>query len=433
VSSSTSPLNAARDLLAFLEASPTPFHCVAECRRRLTAAGFREMDERDPWSVGPGDRGFTVRGDASIVVWRRGTKAPEASGFRVVGAHTDSPNLRLKPRMTRPSNGHLLLDVEIYGGVLLATWADRDLSLAGRVYVDGPQGPESRLVRFDRPLCRIPNVAIHLNRGVNDEGLVLDKHKHLAPVLGLWSGEGDPETAVRALVAEAIGVAPDRILGHDLCLYDVQPPSLSGLDDAFVHAARLDNQAMCHAGLTALLSLGETPEVTSVVALFDHEECGSASSRGAEGPFLADVLERLAGEGRDASARAMRRSFCLSADMAHALHPNFGDKHDGRHQPVLNGGPVVKTNVNMRYATDAETSALFRRLCRRHDVPVQEFVSRADLACGTTIGPITATRLGIPTLDVGNPMLSMHSIREMCGSRDQAMMTKAMGAFLAGE
>jgi aspartyl aminopeptidase len=430
---SPDPLAAARDLLAFIEASPTPFHCVAEARRRLEAAGFRALDERDAWSSAPGERRFAVRGDGSIIAWRHGARAPAEAGFRIVGAHTDSPNLRLKPRGARASNGYVVLDVEIYGAPILATWADRDLSLAGRVFLDGPDGTERRLVRLDRPLCRIPNIAIHLNRTVNEEGLTLDKHKHLPPLLGLWSQEGDPERVVRGVVAEALGVDPDRILGHDLCLYDLQAPTLAGLDDAFVHAPRLDNQAMCHAGLAALLALDADPEVTAVAALFDHEEVGSGSARGAEGPFLSDVLERLAGPAPEAGRRALARSHCVSADMAHGVHPNYADKHDGRHQPVLNGGPVVKTNVSQRYATDGETGALFRRLCRRADVTYQEFVNRADLACGSTIGPITAARLGIPTVDVGNPMLSMHSIREMAGSRDQAAMIRVMAAFLAGE
>lgn len=430
------PLAVARDLMAYIDASPSPFHCVAESVRRLEAAGFRPLDEDGPWKLEPGAGYYVVRGGGTLAAWRQGRAPVAEAGLRIVGAHTDSPNLRLKPRAARSAQGYLQLDVEVYGGVLLATWADRDLSLAGRIFVEGPGGLEERLVRFDRPLCRIPNVAIHLNRQVNEEGLVLNRHKHLAPVLGPWSEDGDPEAAVRRLLAEALDVEPDRILGHELCLHDVQPSALSGLDDAFVHAPRLDNQAMCHAALTALLAAGppggEIPASTAVVALFDHEEIGSASARGADGPLLADLVARLAGPEPDAAPRARARSWFVSADMAHAVHPNYADLHDGRHQPVLNGGPVVKTNASQRYATDAETGALFRRLCREQEVPFQEFVNRADLACGSTIGPITAARIGLRTVDVGNPMLSMHSAREMGGSRDPALMVRVMTAFLAG-
>lgn len=421
----------ARDLLRFIDAGPTPYHCVDEARRRLEAAGFRRHAEEDAWSAAPGDAGYAIRGGGSIAAWRAGTRPAVEAGLRLVGAHTDSPTLRLKPRPGRTRHGYLQLDLEVYGGAMLATWADRDLGLSGRVFVEEGGRLTPRLLRIDRPIGRISTVAIHLNRQVNEEGLKLNAHDHLGPVLDLWSDDrGDPSAAVLRLLAETLGVEPDRILGHDLCLHDVVPGTLGGLDEAFVLTGRLDNQAMCHAALSALLA-APAAEQTAMIVLFDHEECGSESTRGAGGTFQLDLLERLCGTGEQLQ-RAVARSVQISADMAHAVHPAYGDKHDGNHLPRLNGGPVVKTNSNQRYATDGETGALFRRLCRGCEVPVQEFVNRADLACGTTIGPISAARLGVRTVDVGNPMWSMHSVREMAGARDPEMMTRVMTAFLAG-
>ncbi len=425
----------ARDLLRFIDASPTPYHCVDEAARRLQAAGFTRLSEQDEWSLADGDACFTTRGDGSLVAFRLGDAAPAEVGFRAMGAHTDSPGLRLKPTPAKAKSGYLALDVEVYGGVLLATWADRDLSIAGRVFVDEGGRLVSRRLRLEGPLCRIPNVAIHLNRKVNDEGLRLDKHQDLSPILATWDTEDDPAEAVMRLVAEAAGCEADAIRGHDLCLHDVQPSTFSGLGGELIHAPRLDNQAMCHAGLEALLAAGETTGPIPVVALFDHEEVGSQSARGAGSPLLGDVLARIdaARPGRGGLRRAIARSYLVSADMAHAVHPNRPDLHDGVHLPRLNGGPVVKVNANQRYATDAETGALFRDLCRRSEVPYQDFVMRQDLPCGSTIGPISAAGLGIRTVDVGNPMLSMHSIRELGGAKDPAAMTTVLTAFLAGD
>ena len=431
------PAHAAADLLTYIDGSPSPFHCVAETAARLQGVGFTELSEAETWQAAPGSAHYTIRGGGSLVAWRTGQTSPVNSGFRVIGAHTDSPNLRLKPKLAKASHGYLQLDIETYGGLVQATWADRDLGLAGRIFIEAGDQLEPRLLRIHRPLGRVSNVAIHLNRKVNDEGLVLNRHQHLAPIIGLWSPEADPESTpdptdrVLALVAKEAGVDPGAIIGHDLCLYDLQSGALSGLDDEFIHCSRLDNQAMCHAALSSLIAAqGSTPH-TSVIALFDHEEIGSTSARGAASSLLSDVLTRLSGDAPQAAQRSAARSFVVSADMAHAIHPNFGDLHDGAHLPRLNAGPVIKTNVNQRYATDAESGALFRRLCRKADVPYQEFVNRADLACGSSVGPITASGVGIRTVDVGNPMLSMHSCREMAGSRDHALMIRTMTEFLS--
>jgi aspartyl aminopeptidase len=420
------------DLLTFIDASPTPWHAVATCEERLKAAGWTRVHEGDEsWSCAPGERGYVVRQGGSILAWKGGTKAPVESGFRIVGAHTDSPNLRIKPNPDRKTSaGCATLGVETYGGVLLATWADRDLGIAGRVALRGSDEGltvETRLLRVDQPLCRVPNLAIHLNRGVNKDGLTLDKQKHL-PVL--WGMAGD-EGGFRVWLAEELEVDADTILGWDLCLFDVVPSTLSGRDREFVHAPRLDNLGSCHAALSALLKTADDEsEGTSLIALFDHEEIGSRTARGAASSFLGDVLARLTGGGANELARAKAKSFLVSADMAHAQHPNYPDMHDGEHAPLLNGGPVLKTHQEWRYATDSESTAVWRALCADAGVPSQEFVTRTDLACGSTIGPIVTTTLGIEGVDVGNPMLSMHSIREMCGSADQPLMIRAMAAFL---
>ncbi|MEC7523119.1 MAG: M18 family aminopeptidase [Myxococcota bacterium] len=423
-------LDLADDLLAYIEASPTPWHAVQETRRRLEEAGYRRLDERDRWSLSACDKVYVIRGGSSIAAFEIGTAAPSEAGFRFVGAHTDSPNLRLKPRPQRLREHIHQLSVEPYGGVLLHTWLDRDLSIAGRLLTKGDAGLEEVLVRFDAPLARISSLAIHLHRDVNEEGLKLNAQDHMLPMFAF--GGHAPE--LEAMLAERAGVAPEAIAGWDLCLYDVVPPSRGGPHGEMILAPRLDNLASCHAGLSALLSAGDATAATRGVVLYDHEECGSMSPQGADSPFLSDLLERLArafDDASDAYPRALARSFLVSADMAHAVHPNYADKHEPEHKPRLGAGPVIKTNVNQRYATDGESAARFRRWCAEADVVPQEFVTRSDLRCGSTIGPISAGRLGVRALDVGNPMLSMHSCREMSAAADVAPMIAALRVFLS--
>ncbi len=420
------------DLLDYLDASPTPYHAVAETAARLEAAGYTALSERDVWSLAPGGRHFVVRNGSSIAAFRVGSRAPAESGFRMVGAHTDSPNLRLKPRPGFAEQGVLCLGVEIYGSPILATWTDRDLGLAGRVVVEGAGGPTTRLVRLERPVLRIPNLAIHLNRGVNEDGLRLDKHRHLAPVVGGWDGGGEPNREALAAVAHAAGADLDALRGFDLCLFDLAPARFAGLAEEFVVSARLDNLGMCHAALTGLLH-AKAGEATAVALLFDHEEVGSESAEGASGAFARDLLARIV-EARPAAGgleRAVASSVLVSADMAHAVHPSHAERSDAGHGPRLNGGPVVKTNANRRYATDGETGAFFRRLCAESRVPCQDFVSRGDMPCGSTIGPLVASGLGVRTVDVGSPMLSMHSIREMAGRRDPALMATVLARLFS--
>ncbi|HVY49088.1 MAG TPA: M18 family aminopeptidase, partial [Minicystis sp.] len=392
---------AAEDLCAFVNASPTPFHAAAEVARRLAAAGFTELDERQPWSLAPGDRRYVVRGGSTIVGFVVGEVSPAVAGFRMIGAHTDSPCLRVKPNADVSTKGYQQLGVEVYGGVLLSTWLDRDLSIAGRVLVAGERGVASRLVDLASPVARVPNLAIHLNREVNKEGLVLNAQKHLAPIVGLGK-----EPVLRAALARALEVKEDAILAYDLSLYDVMGARVGGLDGALVFSPRLDNLGSCHAATRALVAAAQAPsKATRLVVLYDHEECGSRSAVGAAGTVLRDTVTRILDAHPDKQAqplgRAMASSFLVSADMAHAVHPNYEAQHEPHHAPVLNRGIVIKSNVNQSYATDGASAAEIERVCAEVGYQPQRFVVRSDLPCGRTIGPITAAELGVRTVDVG--------------------------------
>lgn len=411
------------DLLAFLRDSPTPFHAVAQAIARLP--GFRRLDESESWE-GLSSGGYYVTSSETNLLAFVVPPGAQRTSFQIVGAHTDSPNLRLKPNAEYASEGYAQLGVEVYGGVLLNSWLDRDLGVAGRLLVRGDHGLTSRLVSIAKPLLRVPQLAIHLDREVNDKGLILNKQDHLAPIYGLAGGGGLKSFA--AQIAEAAGVELDRVAGSELMLFDLAVPTLGGAANELIFSARLDNLAMCHAAVTALAQVKD-PTAISVIALFDHEEVGSDSAAGAGSSVLPRILERLVGD-REAFLRACARSTCISADMSHAVHPNYAGRHEPRHKPQLNGGPVIKTNAQQRYATTSATAALFADLCAAEGVPVQQYVARTDLPCGSTIGPITSTLLGIPTVDVGNPMLSMHSARELAGAADPDLMTRVLTRYL---
>ncbi len=424
------------DLLAFIDRSPTPYHAVAEGVRRLEAAGFVALSERDVWDHSPGARRFVVRADGSLVAFQVGSLPPAQSGFHIVGAHTDSPNLRLKPQPDVSAHGYRQLAVEPYGGVLLHTWLDRDLSLAGRVTIQRDSSIESLLIDFARPLVRVPNLAIHLHREVNRDGLKLDPQKHLVPVVGLEEVPGVRELLATEMRAQELGdISAEQVLSFDLMLYDTQPAAVVGARGEFVSASRLDNLASSHAALTALLGACQAgcAGFTRVVVLFDHEEVGSGSAHGAAGSFLSDLLERVVsgfkGGEPQGLPRALSNSLLLSLDMAHAVHPNYSECHEPGHRPVVGHGPVIKVNANQAYATDAETAGYFVRLCSGIDITPQHFVTRSDLACGSTIGPIAAARVGVRTADVGNPLLAMHSCREMAGTADVEPMVDVLTAF----
>ena len=407
-------------LLAYLDSSPSPWHAVGSSCRHLDAAGFVELDERDPWADLPA-AGYVVRGGA-LIAWRRPSTARPRS-IRIIGAHTDSPCLRVKPNPDTSRAGWRQLGVEVYGGVLLNSWLDRDLGLAGRVLTtDG----DSTLVHVDAAIARVPQLAIHLDREVNEHGLVLDRQAHLTPVWATELSRRLREVVGRCRLARrhpgVVGAVPvRRAAGARAGRRSInagerasrQPRVVLGGDD-------------CPRGCRASADL-------AVIALFDHEEVGSASTTGASGPFLSTILERLHGDGsRDDFHRLLAASSCISADNAHAVHPNYPERHDPDHAPIVNHGPAIKINMNQRYATSADTAQLFASACEQAGVPVQTFVSRNNMPCGSTIGPLTATRLGIATVDVGVPQLSMHSARELCGVRDPQWLADALAAYFAG-
>jgi len=419
----------AQDLCRFIDAAPSPAHAAALLVTELTAAGFRALDVQQPdWALVPGR--WLVRSGASVVAFVLRGRAPQR--FHLVGAHTDSPHLRLKPRAAYACEGCRQLGVEVYGGALLNSWLDRDLGIAGTIH---DRSGREHLVRLHRPLARVPQLAIHLDRQVNENGLKLNAQTHLAPIWGL-SGNGDPAQQLNALLAHVAGIGADEIVAHDLSLYDLTPSAIGGADGELLFAPRLDNLASCHAGLRALIAAADGDAATvPVLVCFDHEEVGSQSATGAEGPLLANVLERIAlelGLTRSAYLAALASSLMISADMAHAVHPNYADRHEPRHKPQLGQGPVLKCNHNQRYATTGASAAAMRRLALRLELPLQDFVARTDLGCGSTIGPITAASLGIAVADVGNPMLSMHSARECAATADHAPFIALMTAHLSG-
>lgn len=413
----------AQDLCSFIARSPTPFHAVQQMAQRLEAAGFVQLRDGEAWSLRAGGRYYVTRNDSSLVAVHLGTASLADAGLRLVGAHTDSPCLKIKPVPELQKQGFLQLGVEVYGGALLNPWFDRDLSMAGRAsYLDSKGDLGSALVDFRAPVAFIPSLAIHLDREVNQKRSI-NQQTDLPPVLMQVpdGAKSDFRSLLRAqLLQEYPGLDVAKVLDYELCLYDTQAPALVGLQQDFVAGARLDNLLSCFAGLQALLS--STGARSRVLVCTDHEEVGSGSAAGASGPFLESVLlrinEALQDGSQDAYRRMLAHSVLASVDNAHAVHPNFAEKHDGKHGPQMNAGPVIKYNSNQRYATNSTTGSLFRKLCADVDVPCQSFVVRSDMGCGSTIGPIVATELGVPTIDIGVPTLGMHSIRELAGSRD---------------
>ena len=420
---------ASQSLIEFIQASPTPFHAAMSLAERLQAAGYQQLDEREEWAIEEGGRYYVLRNQSSLIAFSLGQPGALHNGIRMIGAHTDSPCLRVKPQPELNQQGLWQLGVEVYGGALLAPWFDRDLSLAGRVTCRDDKGQlQNLLIDFERAIATVPSLAIHLNRDVN-KGFAVNAQTDLPPVL---AHSIEPNRDLRALLASELQSrhpehGPLQVLDYELSFYDTQPPAVIGLNNDFIAGARLDNLLSCHAGLEALLASDGTQ--ASLLVCTDHEEVGSSSACGADGPFLEDVLKRLLPD-EIQRIRTIQRSVLVSADNAHAIHPNYADRHDGNHGPQLNAGPVIKINSNQRYATTSETAALFRHLCQQADVPVQSFVVRSDMGCGSTIGPITSSRLGVRTVDIGAPTFGMHSIRELAGVRDVEYLQKVLTAFL---
>jgi aspartyl aminopeptidase len=417
-----------QNILSSLDASPTPYHAVDVVRAALLDHGYLPLDEGRPWDLQPGGRYFVTRRDASLLAFRYGQQDLAASGLRIIGAHTDSPALKIKPRPEKVSQGYFQLGLEVYGGALLSPWFDRDLSIAGRVTVKSGENLRSHLVNFQRPVAVIPSLAIHLDRTAN-EGRALNAQEHMRPVL-LQNPE--PGLTFRSLLQrqlekEGCRVSEAEILDFDLCFYDTQNAALVGMHEEFVTSARLDNLLSCFVGLQAFLdSEGDT---SAVLALFDHEEVGSQSNIGAQGNMLTAFCERLLPTA-ESRMRMLHNSLLLSVDNAHGIHPNFPHKHDEGHGPKLNGGPVIKYDANQGYATSTETAALLRLWAEAAGVPVQSFVTRADMRCGSTIGPMTSAKTGIRTADLGVPTFAMHSIRETAGAKDLEYLYAILKRYL---
>lgn len=413
----------ARDLIDFIGRSPTPFHAVDNVSALLNAASYTEYKPGD--SLSQSGQFYVHRNGSSLIAVS--LNAPLEQGFALVGAHTDSPCLKLKPDAAYKKLDYLQLGVEVYGGALLSPWFDRDLSLAGRITVTDKNGKlQNRLIDFQRPVGSIPSLAIHLNREVNEKNEI-NRQNHLPPVLDLIDEEPDLQSLLcKQLAIQYPEEVFDRILAFELSLYDTQAPAIIGLRENLIASARLDNLLSSYIGLRSLLEQGQ--KRNCVLALNDHEEVGSASTAGAGGPLLESVLRQVCGD-ELSYRKALEKSLLISVDNAHAVHPNYADRHEPKHQPKINAGPVIKINHNQRYATNSETQAFFSQLCINEGVPYQRFVVRSDMGCGSTIGPITATELGVRTIDIGAPQLAMHSIRELAGVDDSAYLLRALTAF----
>ncbi len=415
-------------LAEFIDGSPTPFHAVANMTILLREAGFKSLSESEEWTVKQGEKYFVTRNGSSIIAFVAGSEDLAETGIRMAGAHTDSPCLMVKPQPEMLNNKYFQLGVEVYGGALLNPWFDRDLSLAGRlVYSDVSGQLKQKLINFDEAIAIIPSLAIHLDRAANNDRTI-NPQTDIPPILM----QADKKADFRELLGGRFLAEGEKVLDYELCFYDVQGAATVGLNKEFFAAARLDNLLSCFVATQALINADTS--CTSVLVCNDHEEVGSVSSVGADGPFLASVVDRLCNDlcsdaGASNKARVFDGSLLISCDNAHAVHPNFAAKHEVGHSPALNGGPVIKVNSNQRYATNGVTASLFRQLCAEVDVPVQSFVTRTDLGCGSTIGPVTAAKLGIPTLDVGIPQLAMHSCRELTGTLDPERLSRVLTAF----
>jgi aspartyl aminopeptidase len=420
-------------LLQFLQSSPTAFHATEQIRLTLLASGFIELDEADDWQLEVGNRYLVTRNGSSVIAFIYGRNSLIKNGISMVGAHTDSPCLKVKPRPELNRKGYYQLGVEVYGGALLAPWFDRDLSIAGRVSYRNQQNQiGSVLIDFKDPVAFIPSLAIHLDREANNSRSI-NAQKDIVPVL-LQSEEGGLSPDFRTLLKQRVDenypeLKSATLLDYEMNLYDTQAPAMVGLQKQFIASARLDNLLSCYLGMSAILNADNNE--SSLFIATDHEEVGSTSCCGAKGPMLQQFLERLLPDPQE-RARCIDRSVMISADNAHGIHPNFMDKHDENHGPILNKGPVIKINANQRYATSSDTAGLFRSLCEMEQIPVQVFVARTDMGCGSTIGPIVSSEVGVKTVDVGVPTFAMHSIREIAGNKDAWYLYRVVQRFFSG-
>ena len=425
-----------QDLLSFLDSSPVNFLAVDTLRKRLKQAGFSEFDAASPLQdVKPGTQFFVTKNDSSIYAFRMGGKPLAETGFHVICAHCDSPTFRIKPNAEITCEGGITkLNTEVYGGPIMSTWFDRPLSLAGRVIIasKNAMNPETRLLFCKKPLLQISNLAIHFNRQVND-GVKLSKQKDMLPILGIVQNELEKGNMLMNLICDEVGCKPVDVLDFDLYLFDATPACTFGMHNEFLSCGRLDDLSMVHAGLQALLQTGDVmPETTQVLAIFDNEETGSQTKQGAGSPFLASILQRIVlaqGDSLEGFYRAVEKAFMVSADNAHGWHPNYSDKYDPTNHPVLGGGPVIKFNAAQKYASDAASAAVFASICKEAGVPCQRFVNHSDVAGGSTLGNILASSLPLRGVDMGNPVLAMHSVRETASCADHEYCIRAFIQF----
>jgi aspartyl aminopeptidase len=426
--------NIIQDLFQFIDGSPTPYHCVESVIKKLNS---KPITEQDSWTTNTYKNKTTnivVRNKSSFVAFKLPEKVnAEKLSFRIIASHTDSPCLKLKIKGHKIQNSYQQWGTEVYGGSLINTWLDRDLYVAGLIsYIDTKGKQCQKLIKLDKQLFRIPQLAIHLDRNVNEKGLLLNKQKHLIPIIGLENSKNLLNKVLESLPLKGEGINKETLF-FDLSLCNKTPSSRGGVNEEFIYAPRLDNQAMCHASLAAFLNNKKIkPNTIPIICSFDHEEVGSESLAGASSNFLGSTLKNICRKFKceQSLSEVQARSLMISADMAHAVHPNYSDMHDPEHLPLIGSGPVIKSNSNMRYASTPEMNTIFAKLCLENNVPFQNFVSRSDIGCGSTIGPMTSSQLGIRTIDVGNPMLSMHSSREMSGVDDHLNIIKVFSSFL---
>lgn len=426
-------LNFAKELIDFLYDSPTAFHAVKNIKDSLENSNFKELKEEDKWNLEKGGKYYTTKNGSALIAFTVGEGEIEEQGFKIIGAHTDSPTFRVKPNSEIISeNNYMKLNTEIYGGLIRSTWMDRPLSLAGRVALKGESllNPELRLVNIKKPILIIPSLAIHMNREANSGG-ELNPQKDTLPLLAMVTEELEKDNALLNILAEELKINREDIIDFDLFLYEFEKGCIVGLKDEFISSSRLDDLQMVHAGIEALKEAPITQGI-NVMACFDNEEVGSATKQGADSDMLANILERIVvclGKGREDFFRALSKSFIISADNAHAVHPNRPEKADPTNRPIVNKGPVIKINANCAYTSDSDSSAVYESICKKAEVPVQKFVNRSDSRGGSTIGPISSTHLNIRSVDIGNPTLAMHSVREFAGVKDHTYVTKSFEEF----
>ncbi|MBS4536565.1 M18 family aminopeptidase [Clostridium sp. D2Q-14] len=429
----TKELNFAKNLLDFIYDSPTQFHTVEKVKSILLEKGFSELKLNERWNIEKGKKYFTTKNDSALVAFKAGSGDIEAEGFKIIGAHTDAPTFRIKPNPEMiEGNAYLRLNTEVYGGPILNTWLDRPLSIAGRVTIksDNILKPKSKLLNINRPVLVIPNLAIHMNKEVN-KGIELNKQKHTLPLVSLINEEFEKDNYLINIIADELNINSENIIDFDLFLYEYNKGNIIGMNDEFISTGKLDDLAMVHAGINALIESPIT-KGTNVMVCFDNEEIGSRTKQGAASPMLKDILERIVlayNKDRESFMMSLYNSFIISADMAHALHPNYLEKHDPTNKPVLDGGPVIKINANQSYTTDCDSGAVYEIICKNAGIPYQKFVNRSDERGGSTIGPISSSQLDIRSIDIGGPMLGMHSIRELCSVKDHYYMKKSFDEF----